>query len=83
MKAGDIDDGAIVRKVTGENTYCLKKQLKVYTQENKTPLVIDGIFLIGDRGHINQVLPGKKLVVIMSAEDAMEWLSTELQGTEQ
>lgn len=73
--AEDIPDEAVVTKVKGETLYVLKHRLKVYTHlENKEPLVLDGLFLIGDRGSVTQVKPSQVLVWRTSAEDFVDSL---------
>jgi hypothetical protein len=60
-----IPEGSTVSKRTGEYTYVLKRNLKIYgsTKEDgdKKPMVIDGFFLVNERGDINQVAPGTLL----------------------
>lgn len=78
LSAGDIPDGARVTKRNGDVRYTLRHRLKIYGShdihsENR-PIIIDGTFLISDTGDVNQVTPGKKLMMITTAEEFVDSL---------
>jgi hypothetical protein len=68
LAASLIPDGSDVSKRTGEQVYTLKKNLTVYSDtEGKSPVVMEGFFLVGPRGSINQVSGDKLLHWIIPA----------------
>jgi hypothetical protein len=73
LPAEMIPDQARVSKVKGEVGYVLRHNLTLYSSA-KEPVKIEGYFLIGDRGDINQVEPGKQLCWLVTAEDLVEAL---------
>lgn len=58
LPAFRIPDGSVVSKRTGMSPYALKHSLKVFRSglaEKLEPLVIQGFFLVNERGDINQI----------------------------
>jgi len=82
LPAEMIPDQARVTKIKGENGYVLRHNLILYSS-GKEPVKIEGFFLIGDRGDINQVDPGKQLCWCVVAEDLVESLTVSWQETPQ
>jgi hypothetical protein len=75
LRADFIPDGAIVTKKTGAVTFVLRHGLTVYTDtKGEQPMKIDGVFLLNDRGQINQIKPETLLGWSQRAEDLYEWL---------
>lgn len=69
VTAEKIPSGSTVTKRTGDARYVLVRNLTVYREKGAAPLVIEGYFLLGDRGSINQVTPGKRLACVTNADD--------------
>lgn len=57
MPASSIPDGAEVSKVKGQVRYVLRHNLKIYLDDkgSRSPQIVEGYFLVGGRGQINQV----------------------------
>lgn len=73
LPACEIPDTANVTKRTGENVYTLAHNLKVYGTPNaEQPLVIEGYFLVGPRGSINQVPADRLLHWNTTAEELVD-----------
>lgn len=73
LRAEEIPADANVTKRTGEQVYTLKRGLRLYS-EDKAPVEITGLFLMGPRGSINQIKPETMLHWEISAEEFVEML---------
>ena len=86
LPASNIPDGAVVTKKTGAVKYTLKHKLVVYQNQttdlnNPSPAInIDGYFLIGSQGSINQIPPETELIWVVNAEDFYIDLGEMLNG---
>ena len=74
MEAKNIPENSIVTKKTGEKRYTLKNKINVYSAddvrpEEKVKLNIDGYFLFGARGSINQIAEDLELCWMVSLEE--------------
>lgn len=81
LPAAMIPHDATVSKRTGEYTFVLKHKLTMYgipPNGSKTPApptIVDGFFVVGERGTINQVKPDTWLHWHVTVEDFMEILN--------
>lgn len=73
VPCGKIPDGARVRKLTGTVEYVLKTRITVYNHAVKgAPMQVlleGGVYLLGERGDINQQNPEKPLVWITTLRE--------------
>jgi hypothetical protein len=81
LRAGDVPNHATVSKVRGETKFTLVHNLKVYPYnppkgESPTPMVVEGIFMLGPRGGVTQVRPDQQLCWMVTAEDLIDCLQT-------
>lgn len=79
LTAENIPDTAIVTKRTGEQEYTLRHNLTIYPVTNdgavaKEKTTIEGFFLLGPRGSINQVKANQLLHWHVTAEDLVDGL---------
>lgn len=74
LPADKIPDGATVTKRTGVQDYVLRHQLRVYREKPEDTLEIDGLFLLGPRGTVNQVKPDTMLHWHVTAEELVDEL---------
>lgn len=75
-----IPDDATVRKNTGEKTYTVKRNIKVYTNVADVPhkeieCATDCVFLIDKRASISMEDKNKKVVWIVDIETLHRYLS--------
>ena len=83
LAAASIPDAAEVTKRTGEQIYTLKRNITVYQADKSTPLSLDGHFLLGPRGSINQISADTLLLWRLTAESLFEELEEAWEGTPQ
>jgi hypothetical protein len=87
MRAEEIKDGSTVTKKTGEVQYTFKNKLSLYQTQTKgeppiLPVIIEGYFLVGARGQINQIKGDLELMMTMTAEELL-WFAQELCDEEE
>ena len=81
LEAQKIPDRSIVTKRTGNQEYVLRKNISVYSdQKAEKPTIIQGLFLIGVRGDINQVAPDLVLCWVVKAEELYDMLEHDLDS---
>jgi hypothetical protein len=80
LPARMIPHDATVSKRTGELEYTLKHKLTMYCLAPETsripapPIIVDGVFVVGSKGSINQVEPETMLHWHVTAEDLVDAL---------
>lgn len=83
-----VPDGAIVRKITGEKEYIVKRNLKIFT-DAQTPvnkeIKCDNecVFLIPNDGNICMYSESKKMIWITDRHTLYEYLYREINGPPQ
>jgi hypothetical protein len=75
-----VPDESNVRKITGEKTYTVKRDIKIYTNLADAPnkeieCATDCVFLIDDRANISMEDKNKKVVWIVDIETLHAYLS--------
>lgn len=78
LQAEQIHDRAVVTKVKGTVPYVLRHNLTVYSDtKGEKPVVMNGFFLVNERGDINQIKPDTKLAVSIAAGDIADYFTSE------
>lgn len=86
LPAASIPGGSRVTKRSGEQQFTLRHKIKVYRGEidkKLLPLEIEGIFLIGDGGLINQVKEDTLLHWNTTAKELVDILQLSWEETPQ
>lgn len=84
LPANLIPDTSIVSKRSGESTFTLKHSLRVYPEtKGEKVLTIEGCFLVGQRGDVNQVSDKTLLHWHVTAEDFVDTMQQSWEGPPQ
>lgn len=85
MLAGTVPHGSTVRKRTGEKAYTLRHNLVVYQDQKSDtpPMTINGLFIVDERGNINQIAPDKIVCWSVAAQDLVRMLVDDWEGPPQ
>jgi hypothetical protein len=74
LPAYRIPDQARITKRTGEQYYVLRHNITVYQADKSTPLNLEGDFLIGPNGSVNQIKQDTLLLWRVPADELVEQL---------
>lgn len=89
LPAQDIPEDSIVTKPSGQAEFILKKKIKVHVSDvpakiTKADIDVEGYFLFGGRGSINQIGPDTKLAWEVPFEELVElWEEIEYEEDSQ
>jgi len=82
LDAARIPDGTHVRKVTGQNRYLLKRELKIHMPDREKSQVItsEGVVYLTSDAHISGYPDTTKFAVDVDDDDAQEFLANLMES---